>query len=29
MLVFGREGKLPSNAVKGAETLWFVLKSLQ
>ena len=29
MLVFGKEGKLPSNAVKGPEAVWKVLKSLQ
>jgi hypothetical protein len=29
MLVFGKEGKLPSNAVKGPDAIWQVLKSLQ
>jgi dienelactone hydrolase len=29
MLVFGKEGKLPSNAVHGADTIWKVLRSLQ
>jgi dienelactone hydrolase len=29
MLVFGKEGKLPQNAVKGPEDVWTVLKSLQ
>jgi hypothetical protein len=29
MLVFGKEGKLPANAVKGPEAIWKVLKSLQ
>lgn len=29
MLVFGKEGKLPSGAVKGPDAIWKVLKSLQ
>jgi dienelactone hydrolase len=29
MLVFGKEGKLPLNAVKGPDAVWKVLKSLQ
>jgi len=29
MLVFGKEGKLPVNAVKGPDAIWKVLKSLQ
>ena len=29
MLVFGKEGKLPLNAVKGPDAIWKVLKSLQ
>jgi hypothetical protein len=29
MLVFGREGKLPANAVKGPEAIWTMLRSLQ
>ena len=29
MLVFGKEGKLPINAVKGPDAVWKVLKSLQ
>ena len=29
MLVFGKEGKLPSNAVKGPDAVWDLLKSLQ
>lgn len=29
MLVFGKEGKLPANAVKGPDAVWNVLKSLQ
>jgi hypothetical protein len=29
MLVFGKEGKLPANAVKGADAIWKALKSLQ
>jgi hypothetical protein len=29
MLVFGKEGKLPPQAVKGPEAIWAVLKSLQ
>jgi hypothetical protein len=29
MLVFGKEGKIPSNAVKGPDAIWEVLKSLQ
>jgi len=29
MLVFGKEGKLPSQAVKGPDAIWAVLKSLQ
>jgi hypothetical protein len=29
MLVFGKEGKLPSNAVRGPEAVWNLLKSLQ
>jgi dienelactone hydrolase len=29
MLVFGKEGNLPANAVKGTDAIWEVLKSLQ
>ena len=29
MLVFGTEGKLPANAVKGPDAIWEVLRSLQ
>ena len=29
MLVFGNEGKLPANAVKGPDAIWKVLRSLQ
>lgn len=29
MLVFGKEGKIPANAVKGPDAVWEVLKSLQ
>ena len=29
MLVFGKEGKLPPQAVKGPDAIWAVLKSLQ
>jgi hypothetical protein len=29
MLVFGKEGKLPTNAVKGSDAIWEVLRSLQ
>jgi hypothetical protein len=29
MLVFGTDGKLPANAVKGPEAVWSALKSLQ
>jgi hypothetical protein len=29
LLVFGKEGKLPANAVKGAEAIQAVLRSLQ
>jgi hypothetical protein len=29
MLVFGKEGRLPANAVRGTEAIWKVLKSLQ
>ena len=29
MLVFGKEGRLPTNAVKGTDTVWKILKSLQ
>ncbi len=29
MLVFGKEGKLPANALKGPEAIWEVLRSLQ
>lgn len=29
MLVFGKEGKLPLNAVKGPDAIWKVLRSLQ
>jgi dienelactone hydrolase len=29
MLVFGKEGSLPANAVKGPDAIWEVLKSLQ
>jgi len=29
MLVFGKDGKLPLNAVKGPDAIWKVLKSLQ
>jgi dienelactone hydrolase len=29
MLVFGKEGRLPANAVKGADEIWKVLRSLQ
>jgi dienelactone hydrolase len=29
MLVFGKEGKLPPQAVKGSDAIWNVLKSLQ
>ncbi len=29
MLVFGKDGKLPANAVKGPDAIWKVLKSLQ
>lgn len=29
MLVFGKEGKIPANAVKGPDEVWKVLKSLQ
>jgi len=29
LLVFGKEGRLPANAVKGAEAIWNVLRSLQ
>jgi dienelactone hydrolase len=29
MLVFGKEGKIPSNAVKGPDAIWEVLRSMQ
>ena len=29
MLVFGKEGNIPANAVKGPEAIWEVLRSLQ
>ena len=29
MLVFGKEGKIPANAVKGPDAVWKILKSLQ
>ena len=29
MLVFGKEGKLPANAVRGTDAIWKVLRSLQ
>ena len=29
MLVFGKGGRLPANAVKGPEAIWSCLKSLQ
>jgi dienelactone hydrolase len=29
MLVFGKEGNIPSNAVKGPEAIWKVLKAMQ
>jgi hypothetical protein len=29
MLVFGKDGRLPANAVKGPEAIWSCLKSLQ
>jgi len=29
MLVFGKEGKLPLNALKGPDAIWKILKSLQ
>jgi hypothetical protein len=29
MLVFGKDGKLPPQAVKGTDAVWKVLKELQ
>ena len=29
LLVFGKDGNLPQNAIKGPEAVWTVLKSLQ